>query len=243
MVLWTMLALAPVVFVLLLVVSAPYGRYSRAGWGPRMNSRPGWLLMESPACLIVGWVMLCRMELSLLSIVFLLIWEFHYVYRSFVYPFVLRSGRKMPVSVVLMGMSFNAVNAYLISFHFVFNPASYPQDWLWSPAFLAGTGLYGLGYWITRSSDRVLRELRAPGETGYRIPRGGLFRFVSCPNYLGEMIQWAGFALLTWSPAGLVFLLWTVANLLPRAISHHRWYRETFQEYPDQRKAVFPGLI
>ena len=65
------------------------------------------------------------------------------------------------------------------------------------------------------------------------MPRGGFFRWVSCPNYLGEMLQWSGFALATWSLPGLSFALWTVANLLPRAVAHHRWYRREFADYPE----------
>ena len=48
--------------------------------------------------------------------------------------------------------------------------------------------------------------------------------------------------MLTWSPAGLVFFLWTAANLVPRARSHHRWYQERFPDYPRERKAVIPWL-
>ena len=49
------------------------------------------------------------------------------------------------------------------------------------------------------------------------VPHGPLFRLVSCPNYFGEIVDWSGFALATWSPGGLLFALWTAANLVPRA--------------------------
>ena len=77
---------------------------------------------------------------------------------------------------------------------------------------------------------------------GYGIPHGGLYRWVSCPNYLGEMVIWVGWAIVTWSLAGLAFALWTVANLAPRAWSHHRWYQERFEDYPTERKALLPGV-
>ena len=35
----------------------------------------------------------------------------------------------------------------------------------------------------SEKQDAVLRRLRQPGESGYQIPRGGLYRFISCPNY------------------------------------------------------------
>ena len=89
----------------------------------------------------------------------------------------------------------------------------------------------------------TLRKLRAPGETGYRIPHGGAFELVTAPNYLGEIIEWTGWAIASWSPAGLAFAVYTVANLAPRAVSHHRWCRERFPEYPARRKALVPFLL
>jgi hypothetical protein len=44
------------------------------------------------------------------------------------------------------------------------------------------------------------------------------------------------------APAVVVFAVWTVANLAPRAQSHHTWYREHFESYPPQRRALLPGL-
>ena len=108
---------------------------------------------------------------------------------------------------------------------------------------MAGTTLFAVGLFITVQSDTILRSLRTPGDSQYRIPQGGFFRWVSCPNYFGELLEWTGWALLTWSLPGLVFAAWTAANLIPRALSHHRWYRQTFPEYPAGRKAVIPGML
>jgi 3-oxo-5-alpha-steroid 4-dehydrogenase 1 len=125
---------------------------------------------------------------------------------------------------------------------FVLGPER-PLAWLWHPAFLVGAGLYLAGVLVNRRADATLRALRAPGESGYRVPRGGLFDYVSCPNYLGEIIQWIGWAVATWSFAGLAFALWTTANLLPRALAHHRWYRSHFPDYPQQRRALLPFVL
>ncbi|HEX6242129.1 MAG TPA: 3-oxo-5-alpha-steroid 4-dehydrogenase, partial [Polyangiales bacterium] len=94
-----------------------------------------------------------------------------------------------------------------------------------------------------RQSDRILLGLRAPGETGYKIPRGGLYSFISCPNYFGELVEWCGWALLTWSLPGLFFALFTAANLVPRALAHHRDYRRRFPDYPSERRAVLPFVL
>jgi steroid 5-alpha reductase family enzyme len=88
----------------------------------------------------------------------------------------------------------------------------------------------------------VLRTLRKPGETGYKIPHGGLYRFISSPNYFGELLEWSGFAIAAQTLAGWAFFFFTFANLAPRAVSHHRWYREKFSEYPSSRRALIPFL-
>lgn len=238
-----MLALAPVVFVALFFVTAPYGRFSRAGWGPVVNNRLAWFMMELPASLLVAFIMLFEMDLSVVTLVFLLIWQLHYFHRVFIYPLSLRNTSTMPVVIILTAVLFNSINAYLIGYHFVFQGDEYELSWLKSPAFIGGIILFAAGYIVTKRSDAILRGLRVEGENGYKTPHGFLFQTVSCPNYLGEIVQWAGWALLTWSTAGLVFLIWTMANLVPRAIAHHKWYRETFPDYPTRRKALIPFII
>jgi 3-oxo-5-alpha-steroid 4-dehydrogenase 1 len=96
-------------------------------------------------------------------------------------------------------------------------------------------------------SDAVIRNLRTKeeverGDKIYRIPEGGGFRFVTNPHYLGELTMWTGFALLTWSLPGVFILTLSAANLVPRAVETHRWYRERFPEYPRSRRALVPFL-
>jgi 3-oxo-5-alpha-steroid 4-dehydrogenase 1 len=119
----------------------------------------------------------------------------------------------------------------------------YPREWLLDPRFIAGTCLFVAGLALNHHSDEVLRRLRRPGETGYKIPRGGLYRWVSCPNYLGEIIEWTGWAIATWSLPGLLFAVWTFANLAPRGWEHHGWYKEKFADYPKDRRAIIPFVF
>ena len=44
--------LAAVVFLALLFVAAPYGRYARSGWGLVVNNKVGWVMMEAAAPLV-----------------------------------------------------------------------------------------------------------------------------------------------------------------------------------------------
>lgn len=241
---WAVIAIAVPIFVYLFAVTAPYGRHLRPGWGPSLPPRIGWILMESPA--VFGWLAIYLQgphRGDLVPLLFLALWQLHYVHRTLIFPFRLSGrGRPIPVAVAVMGFTFNAVNA-TINARQVSALGEYGPDWLLSPWFLVGVATFGVGLAINHHADAVLLSLRAPGESGYRIPTGGMYRFVSCPNYLGEMIEWAGWALATRSLAGLAFFLFTVANLLPRAIAHHRWYRATFPDYPAERRAVIPYLL
>ncbi len=243
--LYVWFGLSAFVFVLLLFIKAPYGRHNRAGWGLQISSRTGWVFMEGlSALMMAGLFVATDRAVGAVALVFLGMWEIHYVHRAFIYPFRRRDeGKKMPVVVVLMGMVFNAGNCYLNGrYLFSFGPF-YPTEYLWEPRFLVGAGLFGFGFVINQQSDWILSHLRKPGETDYRIPRGGLFEKVSCPNYLGEIMEWVGWAVATWSLAGLSFAVWTAANLVPRALAHHRWYREHFDDYPKDRKALIPYLF
>jgi protein-S-isoprenylcysteine O-methyltransferase Ste14 len=201
--------------------------------------------METPALLafVVIWAASDRRS-NPVGLVLLLFWVAHYVHRALIYPFRLHSSRpSITVSVVLMGAAFNVGNGYLNArFLYVLGP-ELSTSWFSDPRFVVGTLLFWSGYALNQHSDHVLISLRRNGQTGYQIPYGGGYRFVSCPNYLGEMVEWGGWALACWNPGALAFFLWTVANLAPRAIKTHRWYRENFPNYPRRRKALLPFLV
>jgi protein-S-isoprenylcysteine O-methyltransferase Ste14 len=235
--------LAATTFIGLLFVVAPYGRHGRSGWGPTVPARIGWLVMESPAPLVFLAVYLAGSHRAdVVPLLFLLLWMAHYVQRTFVYPLIMRGGARMPGSVMALAIAFNVLNAS-INARWVSEFGSYPTSWLTDPRFLLGVVVFVGGYALNLSADRTLRELRRPGESGYRIPQGGAYRLVSCPNYLGEIVEWCGWAIATWSLPGLAFAVYTTANLAPRAFANHRWYLERFPDYPRQRRALIPYLL
>ncbi len=236
-------AAAAAVLPVLLFVAAPYGRFSRKGWGPRIPARAGWFLMELPSLAIPvaffaaegGWK-------SAFATACFIAWTAHYAQRVIVYPLVMRGGSPMPASVALMAFAFNAVNAYANSWYLV-GPGADPSRSLAVPAALAGIVLFAAGFAANLHSDGVLRRLRAGG-SGYAIPNEGLHRLVASPNYLGEILEWTGFALLARNPAAWAFAAFTAANLVPRALKNRRWYAEEFGDaYPRERKAVIPFIL
>jgi protein-S-isoprenylcysteine O-methyltransferase Ste14 len=236
------LALAGLTVIGLRFVTAPYGRHGRGGWGPTVPARVGWMIMESPASLLFAGVYLAGAHRAqLVPLLFLGLWQLHYVQRAFVYPLLMRAGNRMPVSLMAMAIFFNVLNGF-INARWISQLGDYPVRWLADPRFLVGVALFLAGLAVNLHSDRTLRRLRGPGETGYKIPHGGGFRWVSSPNYLGEIIEWFGWALATWSLAGLAFALYTTANLGPRALANHRWYADRFPDYPADRRALIPFL-
>jgi 3-oxo-5-alpha-steroid 4-dehydrogenase 1 len=238
-------AAAVLVFPALIVVDAPYGRYVGKPWqGPAINNQLAWLLMESPAAVMFGLCFLLGpYRNTLVACIFCLMWESHYIYRAFIYPFSLRtSGKRMPLLVATLGFTFNVMNAYLNGRYLFRFSGGYSSGWLLDPRFLLGALFFFVGMAICRHSDAILRRLREPGGSGYQLPRGGLFRWLSAPNYLGEIIEWGGWALATWSIPGAAFFVWVLANLVPRARANHRWYRQHFPEYPRERRALLPGI-
>ena len=240
---WLVLAALTVPY--LLFVAAPYGRHMREGWGPKIENRLGWILMELPSPLaMVLFFILGTHSQGIAPAVFLGMWLLHYINRSIIYPLRIR-GKKKYMPVVIMGSAifFNVTNGFLQG-RYVFDlSGGYSAQWLHDPCFLVGAALFLAGFAANYHSDSILRNLRKPGETGYKIPKGGLFRFVTSPNYFAEIIEWTGWAVATWSLPGLAFVLWTAANLVPRALKHHKWCQEKFSDYPVERKAIIPFVL
>ncbi len=237
---------AAISFVLLLKVDAPYGHAQRPGWGPVISNRWGWVLMELPALLAFVWFYWGGVNSGqTAALVLLLLWLLHYGHRSLIYPFTLPANSPpMPWLIVLLGAGYNSVNGYLqgtfIGHLAPHLDAAWLQDW----RFYAGLVLFAAGYGLNKHSDWLLRRLAAscqPGEM--KLPQGGGFRWVDQPNYLGEILTWLGFALAGWSLAGLSFAVFTFANLAPRALRKHRWYKAEFAAYPKGRKAIWPYLL
>ncbi len=237
---WAVVGIAS--FILLQFVTAPYGRHIKKGWGPQISNRLGWIIMEAPSFLIILYFY-ASSDQSIYASVLSLLWLVHYLNRTFIYPFRIRTqGKKMPLIIVGSAIFFNCVNAGLNGY-FLAHFETYTIQSFYHWNFILGITLFVIGFLINQKSDHMLIHIRKPGETGYKIPSGFLFNYVSCPNLFGELIQWSGFALMAWNLPALTFLVWTFANLIPRATGHHRWYKNQFDHYPKKRKAVIPGIL
>ena len=236
------LIFAPIVLLLLLKVSAPYGRHNRPGWGPQLDQKLSWFLMELPAVLVpLFFFMMFYENFGNWHIQVLALWLLHYIYRTFVFPLGIRESKtSFPLLISMMALLFNVMNGYINWYSIGVADLGRGS---WSLPAILGAVIFLVGWWMHVSSDRIVLRLRGPGKPRYAIPQGGLFRWVSSPQYLGEIVQWCGFALMVGTLAGLAFAVFTVANLLPRAVANHRWYLEQFPDYPADRKRLIPAIF
>lgn len=208
-----------------------------------ISNQFGWFIMEAWA-LVACWFFYAKyFNVNTYSLFFVTLYTLHYIHRSIIFPLRIHTkGKQMPLVIALSAMAFNSVNASAIGYY-LSHVSVYTSGYFAHWNFILGIILFIAGFSINYKSDDILIKLRKPGETGYKIPLGFLYKYISCPNLFGEIIEWFGFMLMVWNLAGVSFFVWTVSNLLPRALHHHKWYLKHFPDYPVERKAVFPFIL
>lgn len=245
LIVWIWIGLAIILFPILLRITVPYGRHTKTTWGKMINNRTGWIIMESFSLIAFSvFFLLGKNYQNLITWIFFGFWALHYINRSIIYPARLKTrGKRMPLLIMFLAIFFNMMNGY-INGHYLGSFANvYSLEWLFDIRFIVGGILFVAGLIINWHSDAILINLRNSTHIGYKIPYGGLFHYVSCPNHLGEIIEWTGFAILTWSLPAFAFAIWTIVNILPRSLDHHKWYKNEFKEYPENRKAIVPFIL
>ena len=180
---------------------------------------------------------------SAASVTLFTLWLVHYVHRGLLHPLLMRyRAARVPALITIAGIFPNSLFAWLNAATIACLEPAVSQTWLFDPRFGIGVVVYAIGFVINRASDWKLRSLRSDQAAAYQIPMGGLFTYVSCANYFGELLQWGGWALASWSWAGLLWWLFALSTFIPRARATHAWYQTTFPEYPPQRKALVPFI-
>ncbi|XP_022046986.2 3-oxo-5-alpha-steroid 4-dehydrogenase 2b [Acanthochromis polyacanthus] len=220
-----------------------YGRHMGPSPPARMvPARLGWFLQEMPALLIPLFLIFTAHNSSSMG-KYLLLGTFclHYFQRTFVYSLLTR-GRPFPLGVMVAGGLICSLNGFLQGCYLL-HCAQFDHEWSADYRYKTGLLLFYTGMAINIHSDCILRNLRKPNEIVYKIPTGGVFEYVSGANYLGEIVEWFGYAVATWSLPTLSFALFSLCFIGPRAYYHHRFYQEKFKDYPKFRKALIPFIF
>lgn len=201
--------------------------------------------------------------------ILLSLFTLHYVNRAIIYPIRMnRNSQGVPLIISLCAGIITSWNGYIQSFYLTqvksFSPLSLTllsildniQCWI-------GICIFFIGMSINIKSDSVLRNLRKDNQQKkkkkqqkkqedttnnqhkYYIPFSPLFTYISCPNHAGEILEWFGFAVASnFSLPSVAFFIYSSSNLIPRAISHHEWYKNKFDDYPKERQwAVIPFVV
>lgn len=240
-----MTAIAAIVFVTLYFVEAGYGMLFDKKWGFPIPNKVAWVCMEAPVffVMLAMWVGSER-RFDTVPLLMFLFFELHYLQRSFIFPLLMKGKSRMPVGIMAMGIVFNLLNGY-IQGEWIFRLAPegmYADGWLGTPQFIIGTLAFFCGMGINLQADHIVRHLRRPGDTNHYLPQGGMFRYVTSANYFGELVEWCGFAILTWSASGALFAWWTFANLVPRANTIWHKYKTMFGDAVGSRKRIIPFI-
>ena len=240
-ILWITIGLITFSYLIISKVRAPYGRHTTKNWGPMISNSWGWFWMEVPALILMPTISVFgENEMSSFSVILVVLWFLHYFNRVIIFPLRIKTkNKKMPISIAISAFFFNCINGLLNGIYVGY---FLEGDLIINSTFVLGMLLFFSGMYINISSDNKLISLRKKSE-GYKIPKGELFKFISCPNHFGEIIEWVGYALIAFNLPALSFALWTFFNLTPRALNHHAWYKENFENYPKNRKAVIPYIL
>lgn len=205
---------------------------------PLFYSRPGFIYGDASNAPRSEWA-------SLVQLYALVAWSVHYAKRELETVFVHRfSNATMPFSNLFKNCGyywgFAAWVAYFVN-HPLFTPPG--------PEFVYGGMLIfylmQLGNFMCHMT---LRGLRPAGSRVRRIPFGGLFEFVSCPNYFFEIMAWVGFNFMTKTAAGMLFMTAGAVQMAIWAQGKHRRYIKEFDGkdgrdlYPNNRKMIVPYI-
>jgi protein-S-isoprenylcysteine O-methyltransferase Ste14 len=271
------IAIIPINMLFFSHIPTPYGRfYKKDIWGPELDEKTAWCIMESTALFmfLIFYFVYGVNRLGYVPLFLLSLWLFHYINRSFIYPFIImkQKYKKFPLILVVLGFFYLTMFSYLNAKNISSNP-KYTTDWFKKPIFIIGVILFFIGFIINVWADCKLQESKKENkitedvklyESGnfdfskmfdnniyfkdtekkhYYLPTGGLYNYISSPNYLGEILEWSGWAIATWSLPGLLFALGAVGCIGIRALHTHKWYEKHFENLPKDRKALIPFIL
>ena len=219
---------------------------------PVIPSRISWIVQECPCVFVTIFFLVYYFQnLNFQNLLMIAPFVLHYIHRTFIFPFMIHSSKNNPLEITLMAFTFCLFNGFMINRSIFCQIIYYKQQIFWLN-YIFGLTTFCIGMYINIHSDYSMIKQRNANQdktNKYIIPRGFMYELISCPNYFGELTEWLGFFILSNSFSGLVFFISTFANLFPRAIQYHQWYKNKFKEdfstdkSLSERKAIVPFLF
>lgn len=234
-------SIAMMVFVTFKTI--PYGKTYTRGQsllGVELRDRLAVILINLPGPIIFLYAQLYYPNGDVLSVPSL-VYLAHYVHRALIYPWFRSSQSKpWPLESVLYFAVTNFVLGITFARALIFGGTKHP---IWLQLILgAACVCFAI---VAGIHDYYLCSLRKAGDTGYQIPKGLLFTWISGPNYLMELLEWLAY--LPFLPFGfymVVCAIWLLVNITGRAEANHDAYvKRLFKsKYPEDRCSYIPFI-
>ncbi|KAM3392034.1 hypothetical protein ACQJBY_013268 [Aegilops geniculata] len=211
--------------------------------GAQLAGRHGMLVAYAPALVaaaasfvVPGAVEGLRAELLAAAL------AVHFLKRVLEVLFIHRYSGNMPLNTALTISSSYLLSAITMIYaqHLAVELPDPTTNLLYPGMLLFAVGIAGNFY-----HHYLLSQLRKGGDDdkGYKIPKGGLFEFVTCPHYLFEITGFFGFAMISQTVYALTMASGTAAYLVGRSFATRRWYKSKFEEFPASIKALVPYIL
>ncbi|KAH7040699.1 3-oxo-5-alpha-steroid 4-dehydrogenase-domain-containing protein [Microdochium trichocladiopsis] len=169
----------------------------------------------------------------------------HFLKREYETVFVHKfSAATMPVANIFWNSIFYWSAAGLLGafeIYAPFSPAALAKDPITT---YLGIALFVFGQVGNFRIHKYLSGLRKPGETDRKLPQGFTFQLVTCPNYMFEVIAWAGIIIATRSPSLIFFISIGIYYMWTWGWGKEKAYRKQFgDQYKKKRSVMLPGLL
>lgn len=212
-----------------------------------INAQFGWSICYGAPLVVyaVLWY-LSGMPQSIFQLVSLATYLGHFIKRIMEALFLHKYSKKMLLLPVIEISMFYCLGAVIQHYWCNIYTHGLFADKLSSNymAIMVGILVYVIGESLNFYHHSILANLRPAGtSTGYAIPHAGLFHYVVCPHYLGELIAWYGMALAGQHLGMYLAWLVMVCYLCGRSHQTHLWYQKKIENFPKDRRNIFPGIF
>ncbi|KAG4101152.1 hypothetical protein H8356DRAFT_1035082 [Neocallimastix lanati (nom. inval.)] len=167
----------------------------------------------------------------------------NYLKRCFEVLFIHKFSKKSSFFALLyIGISNTLVNTILCRYILLSNKNMDDSNFFY---LILPFPLILFGWFGTFYHHILLAKLRRSSRNAkrYKIPRGGLFDYVSCPHYFMEFLTWAGFSVIVHRLSFYGHVIFIFCTFVGRSYQTKKWYNNNIVGYPRKRKCLIPLIF